>query len=152
MRDLAAAIMHLAPAHIVADYAPDTFAGILSHPGIVWSGGSDATIYGAREVNWAFRAWHDQHHAAGMHDFTLAGEARAVVSQIAHLREAFPRCPAHWADTLLCEVIGQGLHLAETGDFPVDQKAWFNRAIACPAFMSRVHSFAAQSQRNMRYV
>lgn len=41
---------------------------------VVWSGGSNHTIYGCPEVNWSFRAWHDWCHWRGGHDTTLEGE------------------------------------------------------------------------------
>ena len=41
---------------------------------VIWPGASERTIYGAPEVNWAFRAWHDSVHLARECDFSRAGE------------------------------------------------------------------------------
>lgn len=90
----------------------------------VWSGASDATIYGAPEVNHAFRAWHDAAHVAGMHEFTLAGEAATAERQVRELLAAYPRAPRAWLALLRAEVTGQAEHFAAHGSFPADQAAF----------------------------
>lgn len=123
--DLNRAIMLLAPRFEARDVAPETFQGLLNGPrGLVWAGASDATIYADARVNWAMRAWHDGHHIAGMHDFSLAGERAACEAQCRELLLLYPRAPMRWLTILRAEVIGQAEHYAETGAFPVDQYAF----------------------------
>ena len=44
--------------------------------------GADNTIFGAPEVNYAFRAWHDWCHWMGGFDFSLYGECATCNMQI----------------------------------------------------------------------
>ena len=75
--ELNSKILKLAQRHTVKDIAPDSFASLkgASTSGlVVYSGGSDNTIYGDPRVNWAFRAWHDKLHLDLNAPFTLQGE------------------------------------------------------------------------------
>lgn len=113
----------------VANRAPGTMADLHQHVSLtgrmlVWAGASDRTIYGDATVNHAMRAWHDYHHLAGQHDFSLAGEFAACARQIAHLRHAMPQAPSLWSRLIWLEVIGQSLYADATGHFITDQVAW----------------------------
>lgn len=127
--DLCRIIAALAPEHEVRDHAPDTLQGVLAHPGIVYAGSSDQTIYGDPCVNWAFRAWHDAEHACGLFDFTLAGEALACEAQIKRLLQSYPRAPQSWVTIIRAEVIGQAVRYHETGSFPDDQFTFIRQAL-----------------------
>ena len=135
--DLNRAILELAPRHHVADFAPDTFAGIMQSPGIIWAGASDGTIYGDAKVNHAFRAWHDSHHIRLGADFTLAGETRVCEAQIAELHRLWPRHPLVWDRLIRVEVIGQVTYNATHGHFPIDQSQFTREELGlCTLAMS----------------
>lgn len=94
---------------------------------IVYGGGSDHTIYGDPEVNYAFRAWHDWCHYKGNHDFTPEGEAMAAEMQIKHLEAVYGAdCEnvKRWSGIIRAEVNGQGEYLARYGRFPEDQRGF----------------------------
>jgi len=100
----------------------------------VWSGGSEATIFGDREVNYAFRAWHDWTHWRGQHAFTWEGEIATARDQIGHIRALYGHgkvaddmCALIWA-----EVVGQLHHQSLHGEFPVDQRAFVVDYLANP--------------------
>src|SRR5208282_1357378 len=70
--------------------APETYEELIAHLDaggrmVVYSGGSERTIYGDPEVNFAFRAWHDWCHWRGRHDFSQEGERVACAMQSEHL-------------------------------------------------------------------
>lgn len=116
----------------VAENAPDTLAKLcaLLDSGkrmVVYSGGSEATIFGNPVVNYAFRAWHDWHHWQGKLAFDPEGEREACARQIEELREHYGHNPLtdRWAELLDCEINGQVAYAqAHNGDFPQDQLAF----------------------------
>lgn len=55
----------------------------------VWSGGSDCTVYGSPEANYAFRFWHDVLHAQHGTAFDLEGEWRTADIHLETLRRRF---------------------------------------------------------------
>jgi hypothetical protein len=83
---------------------------------------ADATIFGDREINYAFRAWHDWTHWYYKKPFTLTGETEVAQLQLADLAKVYG---AKFADRykaiLYAEVIGQTLACEITGKFPDDQ-------------------------------
>ena len=84
----------------------------------IWSGGSENTIFGDPEVNYAFRAWHDWVHITSQLDFSPLNEARVAFIQAAML-------PEEWTferNLILIEVIWQVLHHDATGEFVDDQR------------------------------
>jgi hypothetical protein len=93
-KQLNAAILHIVQ-HLKINYqpspdAPDTLEGITDMyecggPIYVFDGGCDNTIYGDKEVNYAFRAWHDYHHWKLQAPLTREGEAKVVEAQITDL-------------------------------------------------------------------
>ena len=129
--DLNRVIIALAPRFEARDHAPETFRDMLAAPGIIWAGNSERTIYGDANVNHAFRAWHDMHHARGLWDFSIAGEYATLRSQVRELLSVFPRAPSLWVRALWWEVVGQGLHLQTHGTFPCDQIAFVRNGLAC---------------------
>lgn len=127
--DLCRCIVALAPTFEARDHAPDTLPDILAHPGIVYAGGSDRTIYGDPHVNHAFRAWHDHVHAANLFDFTLAGEVATCEAQIAIMLRAFPLAPLCWSRIIRSEVICQAHYYEKTGQFPPDQVSFIRATL-----------------------
>lgn len=84
----------------------------------IWSGGSENTIFGNPETNYAFRAWHDYIHITKQLDFSPLNEARVAFIQAAIL-------PEEWLFErylILIEVIGQVLHHDAWGEFVPDQR------------------------------
>ena len=107
------------PRFEVRDVAPQTVAEMrqaYSETGriIVWSGGSDSTIYCDASVNYLFRAWHDWTHLKTGADFTLAGET-------ANCREQVRLVGSELARLIEVEVVEQAKFFFRTGDFPKDQ-------------------------------
>jgi hypothetical protein len=115
----------------VADDAPDTYEKLRAHLDLtnqmkVWSGGSENTIYADKQVNWAFRAWHDWCHYHGRHAFTVVGERAVFEMQKLHLLLLYGNCPQtrRWLEILRAEVIGQQKYFYQHGHYPDDQRAF----------------------------
>lgn len=135
-RRLAIAATHLASRLMprgfdVGQDAPDTLERINAHVRetgrfLVSSEASERTVYGDAEANYAFRAWHDWTHWRFQFPFTLEGETETAYTQAGHLIAIYGGSldTRDMVALLLCEVIGQARHLAETGDFPSDQVAF----------------------------
>jgi hypothetical protein len=133
---LNAAISHIAsqlfPSGFDAnDEAPTTLAELNkafnSRCYVVWRGASDATIFGDREVNWAFRAWHDFTHWRNNLPFTPDGEREAYKRQCDDLVTLYgdSDLTRHWRRILDTEINGQLRYAAEhAGAFPTNQKAF----------------------------
>lgn len=109
--------------------APDTYDGIreeyrqsmmMRKAFRVWSGGSESTIYGTPEANYAFRYLHDTTHVEVQGDFTFQGEAKTALSAFRPVLQAF-------GDSLesrvyLADSLGQVHYNTQTcGQFPADQ-------------------------------
>ena len=133
-----AAILHIAAkltgGFSVSDSAPQTFEDLISQVEthrqiVVWSGASDATIYGSPEVNFAFRAWHDWCHWRGRHRFTTLGEAAVAEMQCQHIIALYGACEQtqRWCRIIRAEVNGQQCYHDMHGHFPVDQFAFVER-------------------------
>jgi hypothetical protein len=123
----------------VAESAPDTLEGLRAHVAktgrmLVYSGASDSTIFDDREVNWAFRAWHDHCHLRGNHPFTPAGEREACHEQVADIRALFGEGPI--ADRMVAlvhaEVMGQVHYQQQHGEFPANQRAFVEAYLMAP--------------------
>lgn len=67
--------------YTASDYAPNTYEDLIASTQasqmIVWSGASEATIFGDAKLNHMFRAWHDVKHIEHELLFTPQGEAMA---------------------------------------------------------------------------
>lgn len=130
-------VLSLAPRHVASARAPETYRAIVDAHGqrgdiLVWDGASDCTIFGDARVNHAFRAWHDFHHIAGAHDFTLAGEIATMRAQqrdlFAHI--GWNECTRRIARIIEAEVQGQAEYFAAHGEFPADQIAFTKEHLA----------------------
>ena len=86
----------------------------------VWSGGSDATIYGSPEGNYAFRFWHDITHVEAGLGLTFTEELATAQLQINELAES--GVPQRALDLFQIDTQGQ-THYADItgGKFPEDQ-------------------------------
>ncbi len=100
---------------------------------VVWSGGSDETIYADKEVNYAARAWHDAVHWHHQLPFTVAGEAATAYVQIAQLLNRYGHDDEveEFAALILTEVIGQQIYSIQHGDFPDDQRTFTECNLDC---------------------
>lgn len=100
----------------------------------VFDGGSEKTIYGCPEVNYAFRAWHDWCHWKGRFDFSYAGEFAVYRMQCAHLNIVYgcSRQTRRWKRILYAETIGQFDYLRTHGEFPDDQRAFVEAYLTNP--------------------
>lgn len=123
----------------VGENAPDTLEALRSYVRstgrmLVWSGASESTIFGDREVNYAFRAWHDHAHLCGNHPFTPAGEAAVCEEQISDL-VASCRCreTEQMARLVFAEVVGQVAYQSvHNGAFPRNQRAFVQAYLGAP--------------------
>jgi hypothetical protein len=99
--------------YIVKPLAPSTYADLKLQgtSQVIWSGGSEATIFGDATVNYAFRAIHDALHLATGLGFTVEQEI-----ELARIHAA--RCSnSLLADLVWIEVAEQAKALAATGSF-----------------------------------
>lgn len=108
------------PRYEVKDAAPSTLIEVIrafkeTNKLIIWSGGSENTIYQDRTVNWMFRAWHDHCHIILNQDFTLDGETNTGLYQMSKVGDKLARI-------IEIEVIDQvKYNLNNNGLFVVDQ-------------------------------
>lgn len=131
-RGMNAAVLHVASRLFPTGFdvasdteAPSTLEGLSLHLAstgrmLVSGDNCEGTAFGDREVNLAFRAWHDWTHWHHKTPFTLAGEIATAWLQIEHLKALGLWTPLREA-WLLAEVEDQARHYAKTGAFPVDQ-------------------------------
>lgn len=89
----------------------------------VWSGGSDATVYGSPDANYAFRFWHDITHVESGLGLTFQEELETAQLQVNQLAGA--GIPAGAVDLFRIDTQGQ-THYADLtgGAFPADQLAF----------------------------
>lgn len=90
---------------------------------LVWSGGSDCTVFGEPHMNHAFRAWHDYIHITRGLAFNKAGERLAYnwhcVQLDLYLSHKFSRQHRENIKQLLdIEINGQVEYLERFGHFP----------------------------------
>ncbi|MCC3246413.1 hypothetical protein LG047_13985 [Methylocystis sp. WRRC1] len=116
---------------IVADDAPQTYEEMISQVEgqgvfVVWSGGSERTIYSDPKINFAVRAWHDWCHWRGRHDFSPAGEIAVAGMQRRQLIAIYGNTPRtrRLCRLIDAEIVGQMLYLQRHGEFPTDQRAF----------------------------
>lgn len=106
----------------ISDFAPQTIEDVMrsySETGsiVVWSGGSDSTIYVDPMVNYMFRAAHDMMHIRIGADFTMLGETRVAHAQMGMVGTELGRI-------IEIEVIKQAEYFFQTGSFLDDQVAF----------------------------
>jgi hypothetical protein len=115
------------PRFQVSDTAPQSVSEMykaFSETGsiVVWSGGSESTIYREPQVNYLFRAWHDWTHLKTGSDFSLAGETRNAMAQMSQVGTELQRL-------IYIEAVLQATCYFQTGNFPVDQVAFTLEAL-----------------------
>lgn len=108
---------------MVQDNAPETFEDVfktykLTCRLVIWSGASESTIWGSREANWLFRAWHDYAHILSLGEFTPEGERLAALKQMSQ------------SGTILAKVINievneQVKYFQQYNKFPENQIEFF---------------------------
>ena len=132
----------------VAEDAPSTLEALTAHIArkgrmLVYSGASDATIFGDREHNYAFRAWHDWHHWKRQLPFTPEGEREVARHQENDLYRVYgqPRTEEEQlrrrthARLIDCEINGQIKYAQNhNGEFPKDQIAFARMYLISPSF------------------
>jgi hypothetical protein len=123
----------------VADEAPATYEELTTRLDagnrmVVFSGGSDHTIYGDPEINACFRAWHDWCHWRGRHDLTFGSEQAVAEMQAAQLLTLYgnTRSSRRWADIIRAEVIGQAEFYRRHKLFPDDQYGFIEAYLKDP--------------------
>lgn len=119
------------PAYDIMDEAPRTDVEVIRHYRetgrlAVWAGASDGTIYGPREANWMYRAWHDWCHVSSgvcnrMHGplgcFEPAAEQDVTAFQIRTLGTDF-------AEVVKADTAGQTAYYGLHGGY-VDHQGGF---------------------------
>ena len=83
----------------------------------VYDGGSDTSIYGSPEANYAFRYFHDLVHCQLQTEFDIAGEIHTARVQEAMLGSL----SVEEAWVFRIDTIGQSLYHTMTGNFVEDQ-------------------------------
>ncbi len=113
----------------VSESAPDTYEKLValfesSKRYVVYSGGSEQTIFGDPDVNYHFRAWHDWCHWRGGYDFSMQGEYNTLKLQCQHLTQIYGNNAQtrRWRRILFAEVIGQKIFQQLNGHFPENQR------------------------------
>ena len=127
-KDLERIVELMAPPFKAVDKgAPNTFEELLEYKDkdilLVYSGGSDKTIWSTPQINFSFRAWHDSIHMRKGYDFSVLGEVLTAREHIMQLKRAgFDRfCNLFWID-----IVAQRLFYAKYGRYVQDQEAFFN--------------------------
>lgn len=114
----------------VADAAPGTYRELVDHMDagkrlVVYSGGSDYTIFGDPAVNYAFRAWHDCTHYNYECDFSTVGEMFTCNQQITDIINVFGADIAQQCiPYLVAEIIGQSFYYKKYGEYISDQRGF----------------------------
>lgn len=139
-----AAITHMASRLLPKGFkaspkAPSTYEEIKAlldngKPLIVYSGGSDHTIYADKRVNYAFRAWHDYCHWKGKVPLTMAGEVETFELQCRQLYDmfGFDGQTIRWRNMLHAEVVGQAQYFERYRRFPSNQRMFVEHYLANP--------------------
>lgn len=115
----------------VSNDAPGTFRELKAHLDtgkrvVVAREGSEQTIFGDPEVNYAFRAWHDWCHWKGGYDFSIEGEMATCNMQIEQLYAIFgvSETTKRWSRYIIAEVIGQRRYYERYREYLSDQRAF----------------------------
>lgn len=103
----------------VSDFAPQTIEDVVrtyreTNSLVIWSGGSESTIYVDPQVNYLFRAMHDMTHILVGADFSMEGETRTALHQMSKVGTEFGKI-------IQIEVIEQARYFFQTGSFLEDQ-------------------------------
>jgi len=100
----------------------------------------ELTIFGCRETNYAFRAWHDWHHLKLSAPFNLDGKttvANAQADDLLNLYGAATSC--YWRELLEIEVVGQACYMEYHGQFPTHQIGFTRHMLANGSFSRVFH-------------
>lgn len=123
----------------VADEAPSTLEELTDHLSrtgrmLVWKGASDDTIFADPETNWAFRAWHDYHHAKHQLAFDRDGETEVAKHQMRDIMALYGtgEIAERFCRILHAEIVGMLDYQDMHGDFPADQRAFVEGYLANP--------------------
>lgn len=123
----------------VSDDAPGTWKELKAHLDagkrmLVYSGGSESTIYIDPAVNFAFRAWHDHLHWVNNYDFSVDGEVGVCAEQCRVLASMAKDelQAARWCKIIQAEVIGQKLYHRLHDRFPDDQRGFVQAYLNAP--------------------
>lgn len=114
----------------VSDEAPNSYAELKSlldggEQLVVYSGGSETTIFADPKINFAFRAWHDLTHYQYEYDFSLIGEMFTCNAQIYEVTYTLGADIAqHCRPYLTAEIIGQRLYYDKYKCYVEDQQAF----------------------------
>lgn len=101
---------------LIKDQAPNNETDLFNSTGLViWSGGSDTTIYNDKLVNYSFRAYHDKLHLETGLDFSVESEIKLGMIQASKETSDLMR------ELVYCEVVLQAKHFQETGCFVSNQ-------------------------------
>ena len=108
-------------AYSVSAVAPENLSQLNSSATsqmVVYGDFSDHTIYGKKEDNYLFRAWHDMTHLELQADTSSNGEHRVAIAQCQELERLSGTTLANW---LYADVYGQVEHYAMYNMFPLEQ-------------------------------
>lgn len=116
--------------------APETLQQIRDHLDagkrmVVYAEGSDESIYGDAQVNYAFRAWHDWCHYITNNDFTVKGELGVYNYQMAMLAARFGKV-GYWSRLLYADVVGQRLYYLLHHRYVDDQRGFVATYLNAP--------------------
>ncbi|SRR6266567_1148719 len=112
------------PRYISADHY---FADISERRRVtVYTGHSDNTIFGFKEIHWDFLAWHEWTHWALCAPFTLDGELDVAHRQCADLARVYGHGvrTTEWQQVIMAEVYGQALFQEAHDEFPTNPFAF----------------------------
>jgi len=86
----------------------------------------ETSIFGDKEVNCAFRAWHDFHHLQGNHEFTPEGEYQVCKKQCEDIIKVYGGSvqSQEFIEYIRADILGQGEYFGVYQEFPQDQKAF----------------------------
>lgn len=117
--------------------APETFAALRDvykkrRIVLVSSLYSDRTIWGPRELNWQFRAWHDHTHLALGLPFNREGER--AVAWLQRQQAYAAGCRALDLQLLWADTEGQQEYHARHGRFPTDQRDFVQAYVIDPQY------------------
>lgn len=122
----------------VSDDAPSTYKELVDHLDsgkrlVVYSGGSNHTIFADAATNHAFRAWHDLTHYRCGYDFSTVGEMFTCNTQISDVIQHFGvEIAEQCLPYLTAEVIGQRLYFEKYKEYIVDQRAFVKAYMISP--------------------
>lgn len=102
--------------YIVKDDAPSNEEELLnSSTLVIWSGGSEKTIYNDKTVNYAFRALHDEMHLKTGFNFSIENEIELGRLQASKYTSSLMQ------ELVFCEIAGQAMYFQKYNKFLENQ-------------------------------